>query len=410
MSPENRHAIGTLRGTLGAWLRPAPDSHLADAMRRGKSPQAEFIHLLWSVWVFITPAFGMGYDLRWALLTLASFPLFLFLYARTLVAPCRHAFWYPLAMIALCFALMPWYPSGLSYFVFGCVMLAPGRRQRFGLLSYLAAVLGLGALVVGEALWVGYPWQSVVFLPPMTMVIALIVGVEGRERAHDVALRLSHDEVRRLAATAERERIGRDLHDLLGHTLSLVALKSELAGKLVERDPKAARRELDEVTRVAREALTQVRSAVTGIRAAGIAAELASARLLLELDGVAFRYALAPVALPPALETVLAMTLREAVTNIQRHARAQSASATFAVVSGEVAGTAIVLRVIDDGRGGTIAPGNGLCGMRERIEALGGNLRIDSAPARGTTVEASLPLPAGQRDEPMPRDADSAAA
>jgi two-component system sensor histidine kinase DesK len=222
----------------------------------------------------------------------------------------------------------------------------------------------------------------------------------------DAALKLSHDEVRRLAALAERERIGRDLHDLLGHTLSLVALKSELAGKLVERDPTGARRELDEVTRVAREALTQVRSAVTGIRAAGIAAELASARLLLELDGVAFRYALAPVALPPTLETVLAMTLREAVTNIQRHARASSASALFEVVGG-----GIVLRVVDDGRGGTIAPGNGLCGMRERIEALGGTLRVDSVPARGTTVEASLPLPSGdQRDDAASQDTKSAAA
>ncbi len=106
-----------------------------------------------------------------------------------------------------------------------------------------------------------------------------------RKRAQ---LQLSHDEVRRLAALAERERIGRDLHDLLGHTLSLVALKSELAGKLVERDPQAARRELAEVTRVARDALSQVRSAVTGIRAAGLASELASARLLLESDGVSF--------------------------------------------------------------------------------------------------------------------------
>jgi two-component system sensor histidine kinase DesK len=152
--------------------------------------------------------------------------------------------------------------------------------------------------------------------------------------------------------------------------------------------------------------LTQVRSAVTGIRAAGIAAELASARLLLELEGVAFHYALAPVALPSTVETVLAMTVREAVTNIQRHARAQSASATFEVVGG-----GIVLRVIDDGRGGTIVPGNGLSGMRERIEALGGRLRVDSTPARGTTVEASLPLSAGhQRDDAVSLDTKSAAA
>jgi two-component system sensor histidine kinase DesK len=387
MSPENRHAIGTLRGTLGAWLRPAPDSHLADAMRRGKSTQAEFIHLLWSVWVFITPAFGMGYDLHWALLTLASFPLFLFLYARTLVAPCRHAFWYPLAMIALCFALMPWYPSGLSYFVFGCVMLAPGRRQRFGLLSYLAAVLGLGALVVGEALWVGYPWQSVVFLPPMTMVIALIVGVEGRERAHDVALRLSHDEVRRLAATAERERIGRDLHDLLGHTLSLITLKLELSRKLIDRDADAARNEIAEAENVARHALAEVRAAVTGFRAADLVAELASARLLLESSRVALDYD-APPALAPEIERPLALVLREAATNIARHARASRAEVRFVREDRQLR-----MRIADDGHGATAAEGNGVGGMRERVHALGGSFAFASS-REGTAIEIAVPLPA----------------
>jgi two-component system sensor histidine kinase DesK len=329
--------------------------------------------------------------------------LFLLLFAMTLLAPRRTCHRYALAMIGLSMALLPLYPSGISYFVFGCVMLRSGRRR---FVPYLLQIVALNIVFVTLAHWVGYPWPALVWLPVMTLVIGTIVSVDHLNQEKDAALKLSHDEVRRLAALAERERIGRDLHDLLGHTLSLVALKSELAGKLVERDPKGARRELDEVTRVAREALTQVRSAVTGIRAAGIAAELASARLLLELDGVAFRYALAPVALPPPLETVLAMTLREAVTNIQRHARATSASATF-----EVVGSQIVLRVVDDGRGGTIAPGNGLCGMRERIEALGGRLRVDSVPARGTTVEASLPLPAtDQRSDATPLDAKSAAA
>jgi two-component system sensor histidine kinase DesK len=388
---------------LPHWLLPAPDSAIAQSQRHGRSPWLHAVHLLWSIWVFTTPMFAGGYSWRWAWLTLASYPLFLLLFAMTLLAPRRTCHRYALAMIGLSMALLPVYPSGISYFVFGCVMLRSGRRR---FVPYLLQIVALNIVFVTFAHWVGYPLQALVWLPAMTLVIGTIVSVDHMSQEKDAALKLSHDEVRRLAALAERERIGHDLHDLLGHTLSLVALKSELAGKLVERDPKGARRELDEVTRVAREALTQVRSAVTGIRAAGIAAELASARLLLELDGVAFRYALAPVALPPTLETVLAMTLREAVTNIQRHARASSASALFEVVGG-----GIVLRVVDDGRGGTIAPGNGLCGMRERIEALGGTLRVDSVPARGTTVEASLPLPSGdQRDDAASQDTKSAAA
>ena len=395
--------IHGMTSRLPDWLVPAPDSAVADSLRRGRSPWLHAVHLLWSMWVFITPGFSGGYSWRWLWLTLASYPVFLLLFALAHLAPRRVTYRYALAMVALSMALLPVYPSGISYFVFGCVML---RVYKSRFVVYLAQILLLNVMFVALALWIGYPWQALVWLPAMTMIIGIIVNVEHINQEKDAELKLSHDEVRRLAALAERERIGRDLHDLLGHTLSLVALKSELAGKLVERDPKGARRELDEVTRVAREALTQVRSAVTGIRAAGIAAELASARLLLELDGVAFRYALAPVALPSTLETVLAMTLREAVTNIQRHARAQSASAMF-----EVVGSGIVLRVIDDGRGGTIVPGNGLSGMRERIEALGGRLRVDSIPARGTTVEASLPLSAGhQRDDAVSPDTKSAAA
>ncbi len=373
--------------SIRTWFAPAPDSHLADAMRRGKSPQAEFIHLLWSAWVFITPAFGMGYNRLWLSLTLLSYPLFLFLYAKTFVAPCRHARWYPLAMVALCMALLPWYPSGLSYFVFGCVLLVPRRKAFGGLPGYLALVLALGAVVVAEALWIGYPWQSVAWLPPMTLVIGLIVGVEQRERENEAALRLSHDEVRRLAATAERERIGRDLHDLLGHTLSLITLKLELSRKLIDRDAGAARTEIAEAEKVARHALAEVRAAVTGFRAADLAAELASARLLLESSAVALDYD-APPALSPEIERPLALVLREAATNIARHARASHAEVRFAREDGRVR-----MRIADDGHGAASVEGNGVVGMRERVHALGGSFAFAST-REGTAVEVAVPLPA----------------
>jgi two-component system sensor histidine kinase DesK len=204
----------------------------------------------------------------------------------------------------------------------------------------------------------------------------------------DAEIRLSHDEVRRLAGLAERERIGRDLHDLLGHTLSLITLKSELANKLFDRDAAAAKREMADVERVARDALAQVRHAVTGIRAAGFAAELASGKLLLESNGVRLRYELADVALPDAIETALAMTVREAATNIQRHARATSANIILAAENRE-----LLLRIEDNGCGGAIVPGNGLCGMRERLAAIGAELRVESERGKGTRLNVTLPLP-----------------
>ena len=132
--------------------------------------------------------------------------------------------------------------------------------------------------------------------------------------------------MRRLAATAERERIGRDLHDLLGHTLSLITLKLELSRKLFDRDLEAARREVAEAENVARHALAEVRSAVTGIRATDLAAELASARLLLESSRRAAGLRAPPADLPEDVERGLALVLREAATNIARHAEARAAT------------------------------------------------------------------------------------
>ena len=374
-----------------ARFAPAPDSLMAATLRQGRPQWTEWVHLMWTVWVFITPLFTPGgYGLRWLLLTIASYPFFLWLYANALLSPQRIAPRYALAMVGLSFALLPWYPSGMSYFIFGCVMLRTWRTA--SLRDYLLVLVALGAVFVGLALAVGYPWQALVWLPLVTVIVALVVHAEHVGQHKDAALRLSHDEVRRLAGLAERERIGRDLHDLLGHTLSLVALKSDLAGRLLERDPAAARREIDAVSQVARDALAQVRSAVSGIRAAGIAAELASARLLLECEGVSLRHdwderGLAGDALPAPVENALALVLREAATNIHRHARARRAQVAL-----RPRGDGVLLRISDDGRGGPMAPGNGLAGMRERVEALGGLLTVESVRGQGTVLEAWLPL------------------
>ena len=372
------------------WLRrrmvPAPDSAVAEAIRRGKSPWAHGVHLLWTLWIFLTPLFGGGYDLRWLLLTLLSYPVFLWLYAMVLLVPRRRSWRYAIGMAVLSLALLRWYPSGLSYFVFACVMLRT-NAQRPTLRGYGLQLLAMNAVYVGVAAWIGYPPQMWLWVPAMTLVIGIIVNVEHSSQEKDAALALSHDEVRRLAATAERERIGRDLHDLLGHTLSLITLKLELARKLADRDPPASRRELEEAERVARDALAQVRSAVTGIRSTDLAAELASARLMLESSQVQLDYGAPPVELPPEIERGLALVLREAVTNIARHARASRARIEFAQEA-----KTVQLCIGDDGRGGVAADGNGLTGMRDRVRALGGTLSVDSPRNGGTRLLVRVPL------------------
>jgi len=377
---------------LSRWLAPAPDSAVADSLRCGKSPWGHFIHLLWASWLFITPTFGSGYDATWVTITALSFPVFLVLYTLALVRPQREGWWYALGMVGLSLALLRWYPSGLSYFVFGCVMLCVGTRVPMW--RYLAYVLALNAVLAGVVALIGFPMKLVAWMLPTTLVIGIIVNFERINELKDAALRLSQDEVRRLAATAERERIGRDLHDLLGHTLSLITLKLELSRKLFDRDPAAARTEIAEAEKVARHALAEVRSAVTGIRSADIAAELASARLLLEASGVALEYA-PPPALPDELERPLALVLREAVTNIARHAGASHAEVAFELDAGRVR-----MRITDNGRGGLDRHGNGLTGMGERVRALRGRLELVSPARAGTSVLVEVPLE-GAEIEPV---------
>ncbi|MGH8160281.1 MAG: sensor histidine kinase [Rhodanobacter sp.] len=369
---------------ISGWLTPAPDSLVAGSVRKGKSPWVDAVHLLWSVWVFLTPVFS-GYTGQWVVLTLISYPIFLVLYARCCLSSRRTTQWYALALVGLSFALMPWYPSGLSYFIYGCVMMCSCRMS---LRRYLAVLVVLNAACLGEVWLLHYPWQAVIWIPIMTFIIGMVVNAERVGEAKDAELQLSHDEVRRLAGLAERERIGRDLHDLLGHTLSLITLKLELSRKLFDRDSEAARREMEEAEKVARHALAEVRSAVSGIRATDLAAELASARLLLESSRVHFEYGELPTDLPGDIEHGFSLIVREAATNITRHAEASSAKIEFVREHASVR-----MLISDNGRGGIDADGNGLSGMRERVRALGGTLAIESPRGHGTRLRIVAPVP-----------------
>lgn len=385
-------------------LQAAPDSTLCMAMLDGRGWYGRvtpWVWLVWLVWLFGPAFFFNAKDIEhfpnWLWPTLLSLPVFMLAYVGAHLCPRRNIPWYALAVLAIGLAVTPLNPFAETYVIYACAVAAAWSTPR----KSGALVLALLVAYSAEWFWLRYPWESMVNAWILCPIIAGLVITDRIQRRHRADLRLSMDEVRRLAASTERERIGRDLHDLLGHTLSMVALKSELAGRLIERDPHAARREIADVEKVAREALSQVRSAVSGIRAAAMAAELASARLLLEAAGVQMEYWHDPQELPPDVETCMALVLREAVTNIQRHARANRVEVT--VIAGA---ERVVMRVRDDGRGGVNERGNGLTGMRERIEARGGTLAIESPRGRGTSIEVALPLPAGAaRSQPLTKSA-----
>ncbi|MFJ6794566.1 sensor histidine kinase [Streptomyces sp. NPDC091268] len=231
-------------------------------------------------------------------------------------------------------------------------------------------------------------------LIPALMGGFAMVGIRAMIRT-TVELREARATVAQLAANEERLRMARDLHDLLGHSLSLITLKSELAGRMLPARPEAAARQVADIERVSRQALVDVREAVSGYRRPTLPGELAGARTALAAAGVVGDLPSELTAeLAEEQESALAWSLREAVTNVVRHSGAKRCTVTLETRQ-TLAGPVVELAVTDDGAGGAAAPGNGLTGLTERLEAAGGTLVAGPAGKSGFRLRASVPLGSG---------------
>jgi two-component system sensor histidine kinase DesK len=252
-----------------------------------------------------------------------------------------------------------------------------------------AVTCGSAALIVtalqGQALDAGTT-ALLVIVPPMTAYLSYT----ATKRIETVAeLRQTRAELARAAVAGERLRIARDLHDLLGQSLSLITLKAELSRRMITADAGAAAREMAELEQVARQSLSDVRAAVAGYRQPELAAELGVARQLLAAAGVGCHIATtAGLSLPADVDTVLAWAVREGVTNVARHARATSAEITV-----ETSDDRVAAEITDNGSGPVGGPaGSGLAGLGERVRQLGGNLMAGPAPAGGFRLQVTIPL------------------
>ncbi|MFJ3878738.1 sensor histidine kinase [Streptomyces sp. NPDC090077] len=266
----------------------------------------------------------------------------------------------------------------------------PGEVSRW-------TVPGATALLTAVALAVpgGTEYLAGLLIPALMGGFAM-VGVRAMIRT-TMELRQARATVAELAANEERLRMARDLHDLLGHSLSLITLKSELAGRMLPEHPERAAQQVADIERVSRQALVDVREAVSGYRRPTLPGELAGARTALAAAGVAADLPAGPedTALPEETESALAWSLREAVTNVVRHSGARRCTVTLATRQ-TLAGPVVELTVTDDGTGGGPAvPGNGLTGLTERLEAVGGTLSAGPAGKSGFRLVARVPLGSG---------------
>ena len=299
----------------------------------------------------------------------------------------RLRYGYLLLFLALSLGTVPFFGWDFTNFaVYQSILIAtliPWRTSRMLLMAWNVAVL-LTAI----------PERSLtpLVMAAMGLLIGWAVGggIEaGRIRHH---LDAAEKRVSTLAVAAERERIARDLHDILGHSLTAISIKSGLAARLSEQDPTAARLQMNEVEQIARVALADVRATTTGMREVRLATEIASARSVLMAAGVE---AVTPTAMHPLSDEdseLLGYVVREAVTNVVRHAEASRC-----VI--EVGDDSVVIS--DDGSGMPRGPrsGSGLAGLRRRIADAGGVLVVRPAASGGTVVRATLHSSEAQRDE-----------
>lgn len=345
----------------------------------------DWLFLVYLVIPFLQPFFSPGDPLGEWLIACGFVGAFLPIFVGGVLRPERSRLWAVLTTV-LAVAGTP-FNTGLSIlFVYAAAFVAAVETRRDALrwLAGLTLVLG----VLGVVSVVPLPWRLWGLLPSLLFIwIIGIIQIEGSEKGREAAeLRMRNARVEYLATVSERERIARDLHDLLGHSLTAVVVRAQLVQQLVAVDTDRARDEAGEIEHIARDALAEVRSTLGGWRQASLDDELDSARGTLASVGVELTvHQDLDRPLVGSVEHALALALREAVTNVARHARARTCHISADVEHGQLR-----LVVADDGRGGFAREGNGLSGIRERVTALGGT--VERTGTAGTTIAISVPV------------------
>ncbi|GHO57384.1 sensor histidine kinase [Ktedonobacter robiniae] len=382
-----------------------------DLMEKAPGPSPYLLWLIWVIWLpFFTPGIiGLCLahpPLPILLISFLGVALFFTLYLReTLVnaqrltgqirlTPGSHVrSWLSFAgMATLSFAL-PLISHGdpgdwLDFFIFTASYVG-GRFQtrQTTLMLILLVLLNVGTGWLVHFSWIGIG-RSVVFVIAVGYVVKAIVWSLTIRRE----LRQAREEIAHLAVMNERLRIARDLHDLLGHSLSLIALKSELAGRLLVMAPERAATEVRDIEQVARTTLQEVREAVTSYRQPTLASEIQAAQEILAAAGIVYNYEGDEKiihTLPATIEAVLGWVIREGVTNIIKHSRAQHCTLSISQHPHK-----IHLVLTNDGPvASSTTKGNGLHGITERVAILGGTCEARAGLKGGFCLTVSLPTP-----------------
>jgi len=356
---------------------------------RGKAKWFPLIWLPYYLFFFLGPIFDHAPISRWIETGIATV-FFLIFYFGMFWAKKPTPWFYMGGLVVLGLIFAPTNPGASCFFIYSAAFAPFIAQTEISALGVILAIVTLSALEtwISSLSWWPFPrmfWWPFIYSGGFALVVGVGNIFFAQRNRSDYKLRLAHEEIEHLAKVAERERIARDMHDVLGHTLSVIILKSELAGKLIDMDPERAKNEIRDVEQTSRQALADVRNTIRGYRVQSLCEELKQAKATFETAGVTVKSETQKVNLTPAQESIAALIVREAVTNVVRHAAAQTCVLRLASLE-----NTCVIEIQDDGRGCNGAEGNGMRGMRERIVALGGTL--EQVSDKGTKLTIQFPI------------------
>lgn len=338
---------------------------------------------LFNLVFFFLPLFNVNYT-GWQYLAMAlALVAFLLCYFWAYRCSRQQMHKPTLAIVLIALLITPLNPGSISMFSYAGFFIGYANPLK----RYLLLITALLLLLVTLNYTISIYWPHFIHIGlPIVLGVSFLGWVEQQRMLQRLTHQQSADEIKQLATMVERERIARDLHDILGHTLSSIILKADLAEKLLLRQQTApAQQQLTELSQIAREALSQVRQSVSGYKHQGLSAE--TAKLLNRLREAEFQVELNGTipTLDNRTETVLVLALTELVTNVIRHSKGDACQLMFQHKDAK-----LQIQLYDNGKSTTFNEGNGLQGLRERLAALSGTLTL--AVHNGVHATITVPL------------------
>lgn len=374
-----------------AWFKKVDSWILPRGMKEQFSPYIWLAYLP----LFFVPVFMFDDNVIRRTQVVVISLVFIFVYFASFWSCSRRSFFYIGAMCALGTAASLITPSASTLFIYAAALCSRLSSTKSSFIALAAVLAWIAVISFTFNLSINFYGIALIFSAMVGAINIYQYSLHQKQQE----LILSRQETQQLAKIAERERIARDLHDLIGHTFSVITLKADLAGRLIDKNSPAdianARAEVQQLEDISRSALSQVREVVSGYRSSDLMAELANAKHVFVGVGIDFSYAIEQsiqslLEANPQVNKELAIVVRELVTNVIKHAHASKVELTITQNK-----EAIVFEMHDNGRGFTNqeSAGFGLIGIKERMEKIHAQVNIGSEQdGSGASAHIQIPI------------------